>query len=146
MQINSKLRTYQLFKKTHEIDPYLHITNSKLRSAIAKFRTCAHSLEIERGRYAKPKTSVEKRICNVCDHKAVDDEFHFISQCPLYQEERTKMYTVYNTKIGSINVLSAVEKFILIMSTKSIKMLTSLGFIANSMEKRDTLYASTNVN
>ena len=147
VQINPKSRTYQLFKKTHDFEPYLHITNSKLRSAIAKFRTSAHSLEIERGRYAKPKTPVEKQICNVCDHKAVEDEFHFLIQCPLYQEERIKMFAAYDTEIGSINVLSDVEKFILIMSTKSIKMLISLGsFIANSMEKRDTLYASTNVN
>ena len=60
VQISLKLCAYQLFKKTHEIEPYLHITNSKLRSAIAKFRTSAHSLEIEHGRYAKPKTPVEK--------------------------------------------------------------------------------------
>ena len=57
------------------------------------------------------------------------------------------MYAVYNTEIGSVNVLSDVERFVLIMSSKSIKMLISLGnFIANSMEKRDALYASTNVN
>ena len=55
---------------------------------------------------------------------------------PVCQEERTKMYAVYDTEIGSINVSSDVEKFILITSSKSIKMLLSLGnFIANSMEK-----------
>ena len=116
VQISPKLRTYQLFKKTHDFEPYLHITNSKLRSAIAKFRTIAHSLEIERGRYAKPKTPVEKQICYVCDHKALEDEFHFLTQCPLYQEERKMMYAVYDTEIGSINVKSDSEKFIVIMS------------------------------
>ena len=147
MQISPKLRTYQLFKKTHEFEPYLHITNSKLRSAIAKFCTSSHSLEIERGRYAKPKTPVEKRICYVCDQEAIEDEFHFLIQCPLYQEERKKMYAVYDNEIGSINVLSDPEKFIMIMSSRSIKMLLSLGnFIVNSMGKRDALYASTNVN
>ena len=60
VQINPKLRTYKLFKKVHEFEPYLHITNSKLRSVIVNFRTIANSLEIKRGRYAKPKTSVEK--------------------------------------------------------------------------------------
>ena len=65
----------------------------------------------------------------------------------MYQKERTKMYAVYDTEIGSLNDLTEVEKFILIMSSKSIQMLLSLGnFIANSMEERDTLYASTNVN
>ena len=94
MQTSPKLRTYKLFKKTLEFEPYLHITNSKIGSAISKFCTSAHSLEIERGRYAKPKTPAEKWICNVCDHEAVEDEFHFLIQCPLYQEERAKMYAV----------------------------------------------------
>ena len=94
VQINPKLYTYRLYKKTLEFEPYLHITNSKLRSAIAKFCTSAHSLEIERGRYAKPKTSAEKQICNVCHHEAVEDEVLFFLQCPLYQEERIKMYAV----------------------------------------------------
>ena len=90
---------------------------------------------------------MEKRICYVCDHKAIEDEFHLLTQCPLYQEERKKMYAVYDTEIGSINVKSDSEKFIVIMSSKSIKILISLGnFIVNSMEKRDALYASNNVN
>ena len=57
----------------------------------------------------------------MCDHEAVEDEFHFLIQCPLYQEERAKMYAVYATEIGSLNVLSDMDKFILIMSSKSIK-------------------------
>ena len=90
---------------------------------------------------------MEKRICYVCDHEAIKDKSHFIIQCPLYQEERNQMYAVYDNEIGSINVLSDPEKFIMIMSSKSIKMLISLGsFIVNSMGKRDALYASTNVN
>ena len=90
---------------------------------------------------------MDKRICYVCDQEAIEDEFHFLIQCPLYQEERKKMYAVYDNEIGSINVFSDPEKFIMIMSSKSIKMLLSLGnFIVNSMGKRDALYASTNVN
>ena len=34
VQTSPKLRTYKLFKKTLELEPYLHITNSKIRSAI----------------------------------------------------------------------------------------------------------------
>ena len=47
-------------------------------------------------------TEVKKWICFVCNHKAVEDKFNFLIQCPVYQEERTKMYVVYDTKIGSI--------------------------------------------
>ena len=57
------------------------------------------------------------------------------------------MYPVYDNEIGSINVSSDPEKFIMIMSSKSIKMLISLeNLIVNSMGKTDALYASTNVN
>ena len=50
------------------------------------------------------------------------------------------MYAVYDNERGSINILSDTEKFIMIMSSKSIKMLISLGYlIVNSMGK-ETLY------
>ena len=92
------------------LDPRLYtLQTSKLRSTIAKFHISTHSLEIERGRYAKPKTR-KKGYIYWCDHEAEEDEFHFFIKCPLYQEA-TKMYAVYNTEIGSINVLSDVEKF-----------------------------------
>ena len=73
------------------------------------------------------KHRLKKRKCYLCDHEAIEDKFHFLIQCPLYHEERTKMYAVYDTEIGNINVLSDPEKFIMIMSSKSIKMLISLG-------------------
>ena len=90
----------------------------------------------------RPTLNLKRRWINgyamyVITKPYIEDEFHFLIQCPLYQEERKKMYAVYDTEIGSINVKSDSEKFIVIMSSKSIKMLISLGnFIVNSMEKK----------
>ena len=33
--------------------------------------------------------NLKHQVCNVCEHEAIEDEFHFLIQCPLYQEERT---------------------------------------------------------
>ena len=53
-----KLRIYKTLKKKLEFESYLRIPFPKFRFLIAKFCTSAHDLEIERGRYTKPKTPV----------------------------------------------------------------------------------------
>ena len=74
------LKTYNLIKTRYGIEPYLHkVKNFKYRTAIAKLRTSSHSLEVERGRYTKPKTPAHQRLCFMC--KTVEDEFHFIMEC-----------------------------------------------------------------
>ena len=45
----------------------------------------------------------------MCDHEAVENEFHLLIQCPLYQEERIKMHAIYNTEIGSMHVSSVMS-------------------------------------
>ena len=60
-----------------------------------------------------PKKPIEKRTCFHC--KQVEDEFHFIFNCPLYNEERT----AFATKLASFSILPVTpttESFILIMS------------------------------
>ena len=49
-----------------------HITNTKLRIS-------SHLLQIERGRYTRPKTLRENRLCNNCN--IVEDEVHFLFIC-----------------------------------------------------------------
>ena len=56
------------------------------RRNLTKLRISAHQLAIETGRYAQPKTPIDKRICFHCG--LLEDEFHFIFQCSLYDEER----------------------------------------------------------
>ena len=81
------LRTYVLYKTVYEMEPYLYmVKNPKYRITISKIRTSSHKLEIERGRYTRPITPIEKRICHLC--KVVEDEFHFMLQCYIYTVER----------------------------------------------------------
>ena len=54
------LRTYNIYKTRYEMEPYLYLVkNPKYRIAISKIRTSSHKLEIERGRYTRPKTPAE---------------------------------------------------------------------------------------
>ena len=46
---------------------------------ITKLRISSHHLEIERGRYTRPKTLRGNRLCNSCN--IVEDEVHFLFFC-----------------------------------------------------------------
>ena len=54
---------------------------------ITKIRMSAHKLNIELGRY----NNIERpeKICTLCDAKEIEDEYHFILQCPRYREYYT---------------------------------------------------------
>ncbi len=81
-----KLRTYFTFKYNSQLEHYLDgIDNFETRSAIAKFRLSAHKLKIETGRYNK--TPVESRLCENCINNSIEDELHFLFNCPLYSQE-----------------------------------------------------------
>ena len=53
-----------------------------------KLRVSNHDLMIERGRYHKPKVPREQRLCFFCrdiGNKQVEDEMHFLCECPAYE-------------------------------------------------------------
>ena len=56
------------------------------RSIISQFRTSAHKLAIERGRYHNILRN--ERLCLSCNGGDVEDEYHFFSMCPLYASQR----------------------------------------------------------
>ena len=87
----SKLRTYSLFKTRVGCEEYLHIIkNTALRKSFTKFRLSNHLLNIEKGRHTTPKTPKKARFCPFC-HKTIEDEEHFLIDCPTYIHPRNKM-------------------------------------------------------
>ena len=85
------LRTYRIYKTSYEMEPYLYLVkNHKYRLAISKIRASSHKLEIERGRYTRPKTPVENRLCTLC--KVVENEMHFLLNCSSNKVERDALF------------------------------------------------------
>ena len=71
------------------------------------FRTSNHKLHIETGRYTRPITPVENRICSNCNSKSVEDEIHFLMYCPKFENHRRELFSNvlnYNAAILSADV------------------------------------------
>ena len=79
-QDHNKLRFYNKFKGSFRIEPYiLKIKNRNQRQWLTRFRTSAHTLRKESGRYTRPITPITERKCMYCD----DEEIFFFARLPL---------------------------------------------------------------
>jgi hypothetical protein len=48
---------------------------------------------VEKGRHTSPITPLEKRLCKHCNLNKIEDEYHFIMECSLYNRHRTKLFS-----------------------------------------------------
>ena len=77
-----------------------------------------HNLNIEEGRYrneARPQI-----ICNLCDKRDIEDEFHFIFVCSIYSNIRSKYIKKYFFQRPSM------FKFIELMQSNNVNVLRKL--------------------
>ena len=65
--IDGKLSTHFTFKDHFQTEKYLStIKNFDKRRYLAKFRISSHKLKIETGRFTRPLTPLENRVCDHC--------------------------------------------------------------------------------
>ena len=77
---NTTIETYARYKSQYVTEKYFDlVSNLKYRIAVSKLRASSHNLEIERGRYTRPKVSPENRLCPLC--YVVDNEIQFVVRC-----------------------------------------------------------------
>ena len=100
---SSKLTLYSKIKTKYEPEHYLNvIRNEKLKKELSKLRVSNHILMIEQGRYQNPKLPRELRLCPIClenGNKNVEDEFHFLCDCPAYKSLRENFFQNLDHKI-----------------------------------------------
>ena len=129
-ETSSKLKVFRQLKENPGIEKYLNeIKISKHRIALTKLRLSAHSLEIEVGRYNK--TEPKDRLCRYCKtmgKREVEDETHFLINCPQYKELREKLLPL---DILNNSNLNDEGKMVKIMShTESYKSLAKYTYQA----------------
>ena len=89
----NKLRTYRLYKNDFKTENHVKLNMSRdQRRILSKFRACNLPLAIETGRYTRPKTPVNDRLCKFCNYNAVEDETHFLVECAFYSDLRDDVF------------------------------------------------------
>ena len=133
---NSTRASFYINISSFNFQPYLNIVNLKIfRQALTKLRLSSHRLEIESGRWTKPLiTPRENRLCKQCNN--LEDEFHFLFECPLYNDIRQFYIKPYFTR--RISMQKAIE----LLKTENSSNLKKLAmFIFKGFKIRDmTLY------
>ena len=119
---NGKLRTYLKLKCNFGFENYLHILSDfNQRKSFTKFRISNHKLKIETGRYSKPITPLENRICEKCFSDEIESEEHLLLKCSFYYTSRCKLLETIKNNINHSNFekLSFGDKFIWLLNSES---------------------------
>ena len=134
-----KAISFVMFKRSVCIEKYLHqVNNKKNKKALSRFRLSNHSLMIEKGRHQRPRIERNERKCFICKDK-VEDEIHFVINCPLYTDERDILFQVCRQNCIHFDALTTdAQKFIFIMTNENPGVTRSLAkFIYNSFKIRE---------
>ena len=125
------LRSYVLLKQEYKLENYLFVIRDyKLRKSISKLRLSSHELMIEKGRYTKPKVPAEKRLCKCCTTGSVENEMHFLLECPAFSLERCYLLqTVHEYEVPIID--DNQRNFCQILSCVNEKVMFAVGKYIN---------------
>ena len=110
-----------MYKTDFSFESYLkYVRDFKLRRCISQLRLSSHQLQVEKGRHIKPKIPLENRLCKLCDLNVIEDEIHFLIECPFYLDERVhflaKLLCSQRCFFDDINVGSNRDVFTCILS------------------------------
>jgi len=87
-----KLRYYNMYKTEFGVSDYVLFNIPKYkRSLMAQFRAGILPLEIETGRFRN--TPLNERICKLCNLHEIEDEYHFLLRCEMFDNERQTMFS-----------------------------------------------------
>ena len=117
---NSSRANFYKSAAQFQFQTYLEQINVfKYMQALSKLRMSSHRLAIESGRWARPTSiPISDRKCVHCN--VLEDEFHFVVECKIFIELRTKYIPKYYWKRPSM------YKFIELLNTTKVKLLRNL--------------------
>ena len=132
----NKLRFYRVCKDNFGYEQYLSVVkNPQQRTAIARLRTSAHKLYIEVGRHTK--IPVNNRICTHCNMGKIEDELHFIFECPKYVTLRLELLRLCHKDTCHFNNMTRAQQIFYIFNS-STDLLKAFGcFAVTALEVRN---------
>ena len=132
---SQRLASYSRVKHSFEQEIYLDIlTEKKYKVALTKFRFSSHTLETETGRYHNIPRS--ERKCKFCPMNVIENEFHFLLACPLYNDLRRKYFKPYFCRWPTLHKFDR-----LMTSTKKTEILNISKYIFFAFKLRNELYS-----
>ena len=123
----SKADTFRSVKTSIAFEQYLGLVkNHKHRIPLSHLRLSSHPLMIEKGSHRKHPLTRPERKCPFCrDH--IEDECHFVINCPLYNTERGNLFkSVINNSTSFNDIPSDYQKFIFILTNEDPIVLRDL--------------------
>lgn len=126
-----------MFKTNYMREPYLDvIKNDKYRVALSRFRASSHTLEIERGRYTRPITHEQDRLCAVCN--VIENEMHFLMACEINSHYRAEMFRNITALYSEFSELSVTDQFLFLLKSNDEYVLNQLAkFVFKSFKWRN---------
>ena len=130
-QNGNKLRTYRTYKTQFETEHYVKLNMSRdQRRILAKFRSCNLPLEIEKGRYTRPKTPVHERLCKYCKAQEIEDETHLLISCDFYDDIRYELFALAGQFDSNFINLLPENKMVFLMQNPNLQFK-----LASSLQK-----------
>ena len=109
VESESKLHLFKNTKSTLNLSNYLSkIQNRDARSSFSKLRLGVLPLEIEKGR--RNDLMRANRFCKICNRQQVEDEVHFLFECPALAYDRTPFITTLDLTIPSFHLLTNMQR------------------------------------
>ena len=71
------------------------MNSKRYRHVMSQLRLSSHKLRIETGRYGRNREERHDRICVFCDSRDIEDQFHFIFKCHIYNNLRKRYISRY---------------------------------------------------
>ena len=132
--LSPRARFYTLFNSFGDSKYLETIKIRKFRVALTRLRVSSHRLKIESGRWHKPNSiPLNERKCATCN--TLEDEYHFIIECPNYLEYRRIHIKQYYWKHPNM------IKFLELIGTENIKDIIQLAkYIFKSFKLRNDMY------
>ena len=108
------------------------------RRILFQLRSCSLPIAIETGRYSRPKTPINERLCKFCQSDSVEGETHFLLECELYTDLRHSLFVKASEVDANFMNLHTNEKLKFLMQTKDIQF--HLGATVSKMFNRRKMF------